>query len=422
MLYIFITKSTIIVKNTPKIFYYQSKIVYLPYQLTHNTMEELHFKLGNEAGALIASIAQEKVKYNHDVKAAMQFLRDSFEGMQDELILGIIKGDYVIEVTNGGESVEVVNRKDHHVNYPIFDIEQWCFDMYEDIYKTSRSLQTSVLQLSSKFSRRENIYIQVPIESLRNIFSGSLTADDALESILEDSTIRTTYDIARVVKNFLSESLRVMATVGTISGMYSNEISEQKLESIERRKSSALFELNKLNMSFSKISNLNFSSAEAIDIKEHVEASIKISEVVSAGIKPVNILDNYSAGWLSPYGEFYGLNGAYSNMLHINIAEALLNVGVIPQEFKEKPDIWLERSGWVKIHGNHILFAACNNHVANRKSLYMTDKQISTIASYIGECHQCIVLLGFDKTKVSLSTMVKEAESPEHFHKKYFEF
>ena len=56
------------------------------------------------------------------------------------------------------------------------------------------------------------------------------------------------------------------------------------------------------------------------------------------------------------------------------------------------------------------------------ESLYMTDKQISTIASYIGECHQCIALLGFDKTKVSLSTMVKEAESPEHFHKKYFEF
>jgi len=58
MLYIFITKSTIIVKNTPKIFYYQSKIVYLPYQLTHNTMEELHFKLGNEAGALIAESSE----------------------------------------------------------------------------------------------------------------------------------------------------------------------------------------------------------------------------------------------------------------------------------------------------------------------------------------------------------------------------
>lgn len=35
----------------------------------------------------------------------------------------------------------------------------------------------------------------------------------------------------------------------------------------------------------------------------------------------MEIIEGYDAGWLSPDGDFYGLNGSVGNMLHLNIAE-----------------------------------------------------------------------------------------------------
>lgn len=59
-------------------------------------------------------------------------------------------------------------------------------------------------------------------------------------------------------------------------------------------------------------------------LSEWMEYEAKIEEYHKTELEPVEITEGYDAGWLSPDGDFYGLNGSVGNMLHLNIAERLL--------------------------------------------------------------------------------------------------
>lgn len=59
-------------------------------------------------------------------------------------------------------------------------------------------------------------------------------------------------------------------------------------------------------------------------LSEFMENEMRIEEYHKTELEPVEITEGYDAGWLSPDGEFYGLNGSTVNLLHLNIAERLL--------------------------------------------------------------------------------------------------
>lgn len=59
-------------------------------------------------------------------------------------------------------------------------------------------------------------------------------------------------------------------------------------------------------------------------LSEFMENEMRIEEYHKTWLKPVEITEGYDAGWLSPDGDFYGLNGSAGNLLHLNIAERLL--------------------------------------------------------------------------------------------------
>lgn len=112
-------------------------------------------------------------------------------------------------------------------------------------------------------------------------------------------------------------------------------------------------------------------------------------------LEPVEITEGYDAGWLSPDGEFYGLNGSVGNMLHLNIAERLLASKKIPVKEMRNPDRWLEENGWVKVHHNWILFFG---------SFYgntLTDIQIEKLYRYGQVCHRGVLRLGTAQTQIT---------------------
>lgn len=92
-------------------------------------------------------------------------------------------------------------------------------------------------------------------------------------------------------------------------------------------------------------------------LSEYMENEMKIEEYHKTELKPVEIIEGYDAGWLSPDGDFYGLNGSTENLLHLNIAERLLASKKIPVKEMRNPDRWLEENGWVKVHHDWILFS-----------------------------------------------------------------
>lgn len=93
------------------------------------------------------------------------------------------------------------------------------------------------------------------------------------------------------------------------------------------------------------------------NMRLYIDAARNIAQKLNEPIKPNPITDLNSAGWLAPNGDWYGLNGEIANMLHNNLAQALLEAGIIQDNVVDgNPDGWMMEHGWVKIHGRQILF------------------------------------------------------------------
>jgi hypothetical protein len=178
--------------------------------------------------------------------------------------------------------------------------------------------------------------------------------------------------------------------------------------------------------------NFEFKDSNPIednDVEKYIEAALAIDEVIKKGIEPVDIMDNYSAGWLSPDGVYYGLNGEIANMLHIQIADMLQEKGIVPSKPEGEVGAelnafeWLENHGWVKIHENNIQFDGCNNFQRSKKNVDLTDKQITIIRDYITNCHQCLIKAGWrmEKQSIGMFTSLAMNNLPE-LYKKYFEY
>lgn len=130
-------------------------------------------------------------------------------------------------------------------------------------------------------------------------------------------------------------------------------------------------------------------------LSEYMENELKIEEYHKTELEPVEITEGYDAGWLSPDGDFYGLNGSTGNLLHLNIAERLLASKKIPVKEMRNPDRWLEENGWVKVHHDWILFSG---------SFYgktLTDVQIEKLYRYGQVCHRGVLRLGTSQTQVT---------------------
>ena len=173
---------------------------------------------------------------------------------------------------------------------------------------------------------------------------------------------------------------------------------------------------------------LEFSmkDAEVDKVQLYIDAARENDEVISKGIEPVNIMDNYSAGWLSPEGLYYALNGEIANMLHIQIADALQEKGVVPEKDEFDSGInasaWLEQAGWVKIHESTVHFGGCLNERLDKKNVDMTKTQIDIIYQYISKLHNGIMKLGWREQPVSIARFMMEADNLEGLYQRHFNY
>ena len=129
------------------------------------------------------------------------------------------------------------------------------------------------------------------------------------------------------------------------------------------------------------------------------------SKLIKCAILPSDIILDFDAGWLSPEGDFYGMNGEYSDNLHIEIADLLYKDGIIPKDHEYAKDIWLEMNGWVKIHHDWVLFDCERyNHENNSYEIirHLTENQIKELSRYSKACCSGYLKLGYAHKVVSM--------------------
>ena len=133
--------------------------------------------------------------------------------------------------------------------------------------------------------------------------------------------------------------------------------------------------------------------------KQRLSEFMEEREENQTELEPVEITEGYDAGWLSPDGDFYGLNGSTENLLHLNISERLLASKKIPVKEMRTPGWWLEENGWVKIYHDWILFSG---------SFYgktLTEAQIDKLYRYGQACCEGVLLLGTSQEPITAARL-----------------
>jgi len=354
---------------------------------------------------------------------------ESLTGCPKDIALDIILGKKVLLVDEDKVTFNCVpfNPEIHGSVFERFHPETWAERKLLNIKETARcwkeglrELERAIIRLDGKFN------FTVKYDSLLQYFYDG--SQDNLIDVENDDTVAHIKGCIIGVKNFIEECFKI---VGVIEWMYNNfpgEVPEgfTCIPVEVRDLSNEVFELVMGDSVIERFIRKNKIADQMLTSYLKNEQDIK--KVIDNGIKPVDILLNWTAGWLAPNGDYYALNGEIANMLHNQIADALVEARIIPiserkagelYDIRENPDRWLEENGWVKIHGDWILYDGWNLSKMGKKPVSMTEIQKKRIYEYGQICCGGAFRLGFMQERISAARFQMTEML---MLKKYFEF
>jgi hypothetical protein len=410
-------------------------------------VKEVHFTLDESAGVLIMNIAQEHLLYNYSPSRAVESIKNILIGCPDDLALAILNGDKVIYVETdeetGHQELMVSDRtKDNESIFPRLAIDFFAKHNIAEIVKDSRGLINAVEENMNRMKYSGGLVMTHRWSAILNLTQG--IDADVLEEIKETDEYQNLALLTQVLRDFITRNTKKLAVIDFCNKTWNYTYDTKEANRCVFDVANAFSKL--LREEYIKLVAIGEKSdrlpdLEAVNLDAYIQSAMESDAISKEGIEPVDIMNNYSAGWLSPDGTFYGLNGQIANMLHIQIADMLQEAGQIPmykagdderyflKKEEEKRDAdeinpsgWLEEQGWVKVHGNNIQFAGCLNSKIGKKNVQMTNAQIEVIYKYIQVCHSGIVRLGWKMEKISAPRFQMIAQDRLAMNKAYFNF
>jgi hypothetical protein len=393
-----------------------------------------HFTIGEDLGLRLMEIAQEHLTEGNNPVKALKTITESLTGCPTDIALQILMGKLVLPVDVDTQEVICQDRiAGVHDRFPKIDPCYWIERRKESIEEHGENLIAGFkeLQKQIRLSNR-HLTVDIPYDDIFKFVSGN---DENMLDYLRDNycEVDLVANLIETTKKYIEFSMSIINTMDWMLKTF-DEFSDSKLY-VEHNgmKGDCSRMLTDVMFVMKETINFEFDMKRIDDVDDNVskyiESAIAIDEIIKTGIEPVDIMDNYSAGWLSPDGVYYALNGEIANMLHIQIADALQEKGLIPSKPEGEVGAelnafeWLETHGWVKIHENNIHFNGCNNFQKSKKNVDMTDKQIEIIRDYITGCYQCLIKAGWrmEKQSIGMFTSLAMNNLPE-LYKKYFEY
>ena len=344
-----------------------------------NETQVLHMGIGEGFGKLLMNIAQEKVKYDFNFKGAKSTLAESLPGLPEKMALKLITGELKIVPNVETQDVEVVDSVEGD-DYPVFNIEIWgnqkITKFTNDNRSILKSLQMRPLSEKASINMSEMFDLEQGVENSDHIFS-------------DNEEYQEYKDRSNVLNKIILDTLKFKQVLDEISDAYPTIKFKDMTPAVVSASKIKLI----LDGFGDRIKEEELKEDHETNFENYIAAEHEKPDV----IKPVNILDNWSAGYLAPNGDYYGMNGEIANMLHLSIADLLQEQKIIPSddeiEFGSK-DSWLEQNGWVKIHGNHILFDGYNLFRLKLKNIPLTEIQKTRIYEYGQLCHNGALKFG----------------------------
>lgn len=356
---------------------------------------KVYFTLGEQAGQLLTNIAREHLLYSLNPTKAIDLIKGSLIGCSTQIALDILIGKLVLMTDKDKVSINAIKyTPDMKDKYPMLDFEEWAGDKILQMRQTAKGWDMAINELKRAIIKSDGEFrIDVRYDQLiRFFYSGD--SENLID--LEHDTIGSVKCTIVGIRNFIEECFKIISVIKWLEKQYPGEIPDGfTLLPVEvRGLNLRLTDLMTRDNDVEKFLSQNNYRNALVD--SFIQNERSIQKTIQNGIKPVDITIGYNAGWLAPNGDFYGLNGDIANMLHIQIANALLGAGIIPQNEKSmnNPDGWLSKNGWIKIHGNHILYDGYMQSNYGMPLIPITEIQRESIIRYGQICHRGMLRFG----------------------------
>lgn len=348
---------------------------------------DLKFTIGKGFGQMLQRIAWERLTEKYNPREAVEVITKSLPGCTEGMAVDILDGKVILgedeatqEVTGtpgaGGKFNDWIREQRIHLEE---EAKEWV--------KSLEGIRQEIADAGGKFE------FTVRYPELVSYISG---CEDA--GLIDNPHSGTVEQIKGAIEGSNDFFAKVEEVYGVIVWMCDALNTSRVLFSDSVLRVRAI--LDSLACSDPEVeASIRKQDFQKQRLSEWMENEKKIEKYHQTELKPVEITEGYDAGWLSPDGDFYGLNGSVGNMLHLNIAERLLASKKIPVKEMRNPDRWLEENGWVKIHHDWILFSG---------SFYgktLTDVQIEKLYRYGQVCHRGVLRLGTSQTQITAARL-----------------
>lgn len=362
---------------------------------------KVHFTLGEGAGQLIVNIAREHLMYSLNPDKALKAIKDSLIGCPTKTALDILIGKLILITNEDKVSFNAIQYTPEMKNeFPMLDIEKWAENELLKMKRIAREWDSAILQFRKAIIKNSGRFdFTVKYDHLVKYFYDG-DAENLIE--LDDDIVSNIKFTVVGIKNFFGDCFKTLSVIEWLYKAYPGYIPDgyTHLPVDVRGLNTRLMELMYGDSEVEQFIRKNTIQMRMVD--NFIKNEMEIKETLNDGIKPVDITKGWSAGWLSPDGDYYALNGDIANMLHNQIADALVAAHIIPlkdgdTDVTKNPDSWLGENGWVKIHGDWILYDGYFQSHYMKPLVPITDKQIEQISLYGKACCGDKLFFGLEK-------------------------
>lgn len=349
-------------------------------------MSNTHFTV---TGEYLTEMSREKL-VSVGIDAAINFLTECVIGMPADIALLIINGSKKLD----GDSDEGLSLSDddatEKAGIPL-DVESaWnrASEKYIKITSDMMYLRRRIMTLAQNDSASCRHYRLngVDYNGIWVSFDDDMSKYSALESDIRGMTkeLSRLFELTgRAMCDIPLEKIKIDIDVSlnlAAGGKQSNLTFEQ-LRQISKEDLCGMFCDSMYSTAYSeiKLRDENLDRADIVD--SYLSAQRELDKIASEGIKANDITQLNDAGWLSPEGKWYGVNGTISNLLHNQIADMLLSSGIVPEHAKDNPDNWLMLNGWMRIAHNWVLYEGYDR---TGRAIPVTSRQVEELHRYAG--------------------------------------
>ena len=353
--------------------------------------QTLHFKLGDRFGQTLTDIAQEHIQYNYNLQKGINAIEKGLVGIPRDMVLDVIVGDKIIMVED--EECFVTERHEGHdaLGYKRFNPSKWTDNEIEKLVVSGDDLTITLDNWIKDLKNKELGHFNIDFESsslMKYIFNGD---DSEIFMDIEDE-MQPYRQLQLIVDAYMDKTNTVLNCITDLYKLSKTKECKGKPEWVINIPPTLQVIIN-IKMQIKELVAITKQEIKSISddsmLGKYMSSQKEIDEVEKEGIQKSDIRENLNAYWLAPNGDAYGLNGEIANMLHNQIADMLVEAGIVvlEEDNVQTADAVMMEEGWLKLHDGEVL----GDHVYNE--ILITEEQKDTLIQYcLGQSNYVIFM------------------------------